>query len=55
MSNSHEVEDRWLDELGGEDLEGSGFENEMPNPTYSDGHSPAAFHSGAGKEPSDVH
>jgi len=31
MRNSHRVEVGWLDEVGGEDLEGSGFENEMPD------------------------
>jgi hypothetical protein len=55
MRNSHRVEVGWLDEVGGEDLEGSGFENETPDPMYSDGDSLAAFHSGAGKERSDVH
>src|ERR1700740_3139099 len=31
MRNSHQVDGGWLDEMGGEDLEGSGFKNEMPD------------------------
>jgi len=55
MSNSHEVQDRWLDEIGGESLEGSGFETETPDPVYSDDHPPGRLHSASEKEPNDVH
>ena len=52
MSNSHEVEDGWLDQMGGESLKGSGFEAETPD---TDAHSAVAFQSATGKEPTDVH
>ena len=41
---------RWAARIGS-----PGFENEMPDPVYSDGYSPATFYSGAGKERTDVH
>ena len=55
MSNSHEVEDSWLDQMGGESLDGSGFEAETPDTAYSNDHSSARFQSTTGKEPTDVH
>ena len=55
MSHSHKVEDGWLDEMGGESLEGSGFDAEMPDTAYSNDHSSARFQSPNGKEPADVH
>jgi hypothetical protein len=56
MSKSNEFQDRWLDEMGGESLEGSGFEAEMPNGVYSNHHPPVGLHSANEyKEPSDVY
>ena len=54
MSNSHEIQDRWLDEMGGESLDGSGFETETPDGVYSNDHSPGRFHSANEEEPNDV-
>ena len=55
MSNSHEVQDRWLVEMGGESLEESGFETETPDPVYSDDHAPGRLPSANEKEPNHVH
>ena len=55
MSKSHEVQDRWLDERGGDSLEGSGFETETPDGVYSNDPAPGTFRSANKEEPIDVH
>ena len=54
MSNPNEIRDRLLDETGGESLEGSDFESETVDLTYSDDH-PTRLDSITDKEPNDVH
>ena len=55
MSKANEFQDHWLDEMGGESLEGSGFEAQIPDEVYSNDRSPAEFRSSNEKEPNDVH
>ena len=55
MFDAHKIPDRSLDEIGGESLEGSGFEIEAPEEVYSNDHPPAGLHSVNEKEPSDVY
>jgi len=55
MFDAHKIPDRSLDEIGGESLEGSGFEMEAPEEVYSNDHPPAGLHSVNEKEPSDVY
>ena len=55
MFDEHKIPDRSLDEIGGESLEGSGFEIEAPEEVYSNDHPPAGLHSVNEKEPSDVY
>ena len=55
MRNSHQVDDGWLDEMGGDSLEGSGFETETPDRVYSNDPAPGTFRSANKEEPTDVH
>ena len=55
MFDAHKIPDRSLDEIGGESLEGSGFEMEAPEEVYSNDHLPVGLHSANEKEPSDVY
>ena len=55
MFDVHKIPDRSLDEIGGESLEGSGFEMEASEEVYSNDHRPVVLHSANEKEPSDVH
>jgi hypothetical protein len=52
MSNPHKIPGQYLDEIGGEALEGSGFELDIPERQYSDEY--AAVGSANDKEPNDV-
>lgn len=53
--NELDVRKQWLDELGGEPLEGSGFEKESPNLAYSNDHRGQRLHSTKREEANNVH
>ena len=38
MANPYKIRDRLINQVGGESLEGSGFESETTDPLYSDDH-----------------
>ena len=54
MTNSQQREDAWLDQMGGESLDGSGFETQTTDEAYSNDQSPARFQIANGKECNDV-
>ena len=54
MSNPHKISDQYLDEIGGEALEGSGFELDTPEREYSDQFGAVGVRSANDKEPNDV-
>ena len=54
MSNAHKGPDQYLDEIGGEALEGSGLELDASEQEYSDEHTAVELGSANDKEPHDV-
>ncbi len=54
MSNPHKIPDQYLDEIGGEALQGSGFELDAPELEYLDEYGAVGVRSADDKETNDV-